>query len=313
MRKPLVAIFFFVLPLAGLALSSNFAWADGSTPQNISDQLPIGYVLDQIQGTALILPPGGAKPVIAEADVTVQPGDEIITKPDSEVSLAFNDSAMVRISGGSEVKVEELDRPDKNSFVSRLKLITGLVLSQVAKLGQGRSSFEVETGGVVCGVRGTVFEVQKDKNLVQSNTYEGVVEMKNKDGSAQKVPADRHSAFDTDQQLFLIQSVLTKKEQERYRDWQKYSDLMERRQHEREAALKSFDSLPRDEKAQLWKGLQQANGHDQFLVLRIVMKEKNPQDRLQAMDRVLKARHGSVRGREEHEKNLKKIREKKEE
>jgi ferric-dicitrate binding protein FerR (iron transport regulator) len=50
-------------------------------------------------------------------------------------------------------------------------------------LGQSGSSYEVESGGVVCGVRGTVFEVSNNGGDVEATTHEGAVELKGTNGT----------------------------------------------------------------------------------------------------------------------------------
>ncbi|HJT24659.1 MAG TPA: FecR family protein, partial [bacterium] len=274
----------------------------------ISSQLPTGYVLDQVKGTVLIIPKGASQPMTAQTEQTVQVGDEIITQADSEASLTFNGAAMIQLSEGSDLKVGDLAAPSGKGFLSRLKLLAGQVLAQVQKMGTSHSVFEIESGGVVCGVRGTAFEVQKEGASIVTNTYEGTVEMDRKDLS-QKVPAGRHSEFDTDKGLFHLQRLLNAREEERYRNWQRYRDLIAQRQKEREAALKAFDALPQTDKAQLWQGLQKAGDRDRFRILRAMMREKNQHDRLQVIDKSLQARTDSLNGMKDTEKRAQEQRE----
>ena len=285
---------------------------------DVASQLPTGYVLDQVKGTVLIVPKGSSKPVTAQADQTVQAGDEIITSKDSEASLTFNGAAMIQLSADSDLKVGDLASPSHKGFLSRLKLVAGQVLAQVQKMGTSHSVFEIESGGVVCGVRGTAFEVQKDGASVVTNTYEGVVEM-DKGGQSQKVTAGRHSEFDGKEGLFALQRLLNDREKARYQNWRRYRELIAQRQQEREAALKAFDALPKDDKTHLWEKLQQAGERDRFRILRTMMQEKNQHDRLQSIDRALQARTDNLnekkdnerKAQEQREQELKKLRKKK--
>lgn len=300
-----------VLSLAAVAVLFSIPLkavkADETSSANLSSQLPAGYVVDEIKGEALILPEGASKPVTAELEQTVQTGDEVIVPKGSEASLAFNGVAMIQLSGGSDLKVGDLANPGPKGFMSRLRLLAGQVMAQVQKMGSSRSVFEIESGGVVCGVRGTAFEVQKEGSSISTNTYEGLVEMDKADQS-QKVPAGRHSEFSNDEGLFHLQRLLNDREKERYENWKKVRDLITQRQKEREQALKSFDSLPRGDRAQLWEKLQKSRSRDRFKVLRLMMREKNQQDRLQAADRALQTRGESPnerKVREERERQLK--------
>jgi hypothetical protein len=53
----------------------------------------------------------------------------------------------------------------------------GKLKTIIHKLATSNSSFEIESGGVVTGVRGTTFEVDydKDKDLHTTKTYDGTV------------------------------------------------------------------------------------------------------------------------------------------
>ncbi|SRR5579871_2076864 len=303
----IVSSFAFVAVLFALPLKA--VKADENSSANLSSQLPTGYVVDEIKGQVFILPKGASKPVTAEPDQTVQTGDEVTVPEGSQASLAFNNAAVIQLSGGSHLKVGDLAKPGPKGFLSRLKLLAGRVLAQVQKMGSSHSSFEIESGGVVCGVRGTAFEVQKEGSSISTNTYEGLVEMDKADQS-QKVPAGRHSEFAGDEGLFHLQRLLNDRERERYQNWQKYRDLIAQRQKEREGALKSFDALPKDDKTQLWEKLQKAGDRDRFKVLRLMMREKNQQDRLQAVDRALQARADNLNERKDAERRAQEDREK---
>ena len=294
------------------------AFADSS--KGLSHKFPQGYVLDKIKGTVMVIPSGSSTPEPAEADQTVQAGDEIITKADSEVSLTLNENTMVKLSPGSDLKVSDLSRKDSQGFASRLKLAAGSVLALVEKLSKSHSLFEIESGGVVCGVRGTAFEVQKEGSTVQTSTFEGEVQMK-KGGQVQSVPANKHSDFVVDRGQFLLQRTLNERERTRYENWRQYSALVSRREKERQDALKAFNSLPSSEQDQLWDGLQKVRDRDRFKILRRMMREKNHGDRLKVIDLSLQARAGARQSREDtmrkaqeqREKGLKALREKRKE
>src|SRR5579859_2191186 len=198
MRKlPFLWVFLVVLlfSLPGWGVSDE---AGKSSPPSILQKLPPHYVLDKIKGTVLVLSKGSGKPEPAQEEEMVQEGDEVITEADSEASLTLNEITMFQVSSNSRVKVEELNRKNPVNFITRLKLASGSLLAQVEKLLKTKSVFEVEAGGVICGVRGTAFEVQNDGSAVDTSTFEGEVEMK-KGGAVERVPFDHHSSFSRDQ------------------------------------------------------------------------------------------------------------------
>jgi hypothetical protein len=248
----------------------------------------------------------------AQEDQVVVSGDTIVTGPGAEVSLVLNSMTMVQVSENSRVTVDALARKGSKGFLSRLKLVAGKVLSQVEKLASSHSTFEVEAGGVVCGVRGTAFEVSNDGSTITDSTFEGKVEMLT--GSKnQTVAVDQHSEFSGDKGGFLQQRLITDREKERYQNWKRFQDLAIRRQREREEALKSFEALQKPEKDDLWEGLAKVRARDRFLILRRIMRENNLKDRHRVLDEAVQVRVNALEEREkirqkaleERERNLK--------
>jgi hypothetical protein len=70
--------------------------------------------------------------------------------------------------------IQKLPGQDK---VLHFKLLVGKLMATVEKLASSQSSFEVEAGGVVCGVRGTEYSMQYDPatNKVNVQVLEGTV------------------------------------------------------------------------------------------------------------------------------------------
>lgn len=286
-----------------------------AAPTEASSHLPIQYILDHIQGKVQVLSKGTTVAEDAQEDQVVLAGDTIVTGPGAEVSLVLNSMTMVQVSESSQVTVDALARKGSKGFLSRLKLVFGKVLSQVEKLGSSHSTFEVEAGGVVCGVRGTAFEVSAEGSNIQDSTFEGKVEMR-KGGRSQMVPMDRHSEFAGDKGQFLAQRLVNDRERARYENWRKFEELAQRRQTEREKAVKAFEALEKPERKDILEGLEKVRARDRFLILRRIMRENNLKDRRRILDESVRARLGAVRDREnlqqkaleEREKNLKRKR-----
>ena len=288
------------------------SFGGAASADRTASRFPIQFILDHLQGKVQVLSKGATVAEDAQEDQVVVAGDTIMTGSGAEVSLVLNSMTMVHVSENSRVTVDALARKGSKGFLSRLKLAVGKVLAQVEKLGSSRSTFEVEAGGVVCGVRGTAFEVSAEGTNVQDSTYEGAVEMK-AGAKAQMVPADHHMEFSGDQRDFSLRRLVTDRERERYRNWKRFQDLAIRRQKEREAALRSFEALQKPERDQLWDGLGQVRVRDRFLILRRIMRENNLKDRQRILDESVKVRMNAVHEREiirqkaleERERNLK--------
>jgi hypothetical protein len=215
--------------------------AQAPTPTETPE--PLEYEVDDIKGNVLVLYDGETDPEPAEGDEVLEQGDELITKADSEATLTLNDITAIHVSEGTTVKISELQPNNTGGFLSRLELAGGKVLSEVEELDQAHSSFEVDAGGVVCGVRGTSFEVLNQNGNVQTNTFHGAVEVA-KENHSQLVKAGEHSAFSFKKGGFLPKRKLNAVEKKRYQSWsQKYQKVRQKRA-ERMNLLKTNPQSP---------------------------------------------------------------------
>lgn len=88
-------------------------------------------------------------------------GDRIAAGKDSSATLRFFDGSELRIKANTELRIDRLTEGTKDKTL-KFKLYLGKILANVKKLATPRSSFEIEAGGVVCGVRGTVYSMEYD-------------------------------------------------------------------------------------------------------------------------------------------------------
>jgi hypothetical protein len=111
----------------------------------------------------------------ADPPQALEAGDRILTKADSLAYLEFKNGGVVEVNPNSDFKVNEAQA--ETDFRGRFLLAFGKVMSMVHKLTTTHSAFEVEAGGVIAGVRGTVFSVEYNgyKCPVIEKTYEGSV------------------------------------------------------------------------------------------------------------------------------------------
>ncbi len=234
---------------------------------------PMAYIIEDLKGTVYIIQRGSTELEAAELEEAVEAGDEIITKKNSEVSLTLNSMTMIHLSADSSVKISELKPNGPKGFTSRLKLILGKVLSEVEKLGGSGSVFEVEAGGVICGVRGTSFEVQTQKDTVSASTFSGVIEMK-KDKKRQLVKANQRSAFSKKKKIFLAQRALNKAEKNRYKGWLKQKAVIGKKRLERTKLLQTMAFLPLEERNSLKERLSLVGQRSRVRVLHQLLKER---------------------------------------
>jgi len=186
------------------------------------------YVLDDLKGTVQIIPKGSTKPETAGEEDSVEEGDTVVTGPGSEATLTLNEDTLFKVSENSKVVIGKLSPSGTQGFWSRLKLLGGKVLSEVEKLGETRSTFEVEAGGVVCGVRGTAFEVFNTGTDIQTNTFHGLVEVK--DGkNVQPVGVDEALSFSMARRTFQAKRRIQAAERNRYLGWGRTRTLARQR------------------------------------------------------------------------------------
>jgi hypothetical protein len=143
----------FAFLLMGLAYSA--ALADIPTDQNQG-------IFTAVTGKVEVKIKKGNKNKIAEKEMTVFQGDRIVTEDQSSATLRLFDGSTLDVSPKTEFVLSEMQKPTGNTLdkILHFKLIVGQLLAAVQKLTTSKSSFEIEAGGVVCGVRGTKFSMQ---------------------------------------------------------------------------------------------------------------------------------------------------------
>jgi hypothetical protein len=135
-------------------------------------------MLTDVKGQVQVKAKKGHKVKKAKEEMTVFEGDRIITKADSSANLKLFDGSVLAISPKTEFVLTALQKPSADDKILKFKLVVGELLAAVEKLTTSKSSFEIEAGGVVCGVRGTKFRMNNDgkpKPIVQLQVLEGVV------------------------------------------------------------------------------------------------------------------------------------------
>lgn len=131
--------------------------------------------------------------------------------------LALNEQTNAQVGPDSKVTLVKLEESPQGGFTSLLKLLRGSILSQVEKLQVNHSNYEVESGGILCGVRGTVFEVENDGLEVQTLAHEGVVGVASSSFAEERVAAGK--AFRFAKGRVLARRALTEKDRGRFKGW----------------------------------------------------------------------------------------------
>ncbi len=188
---------------------------------------PLHYTLEDSTGEVTVLRSEQTKTTRLNVGDIVSEGDEVRVGAGGEATLFLDEDTIVHLGPKSELKVGKLQANENGGFLNRLQLLAGRVLSEVKNLARARSSFEVESGGVICGVRGTAFEVERVGERVETATYEGEVEVKAGD-ALERVKKGYRYAFQKNR--VHLKRRLDRTEKDRFEKWMKHhKDLREKR------------------------------------------------------------------------------------
>jgi hypothetical protein len=170
----LLCFLIFSIPIGGECQAAD--------PGNAAPE-PVQYVLEDIQGSGVqVLETGADQWAPGQEGEVLESGDELKTGPDSQATLMLQSDTSVQVSPNSDVKIDQIADNRQGGFFSKIKITAGRLLADVKKhLDESQSTFEVEANGVVCGVRGTAFEVNAQGDDVQTLTHEGTVDVKSGD------------------------------------------------------------------------------------------------------------------------------------
>ena len=178
-----MVIYRFLACLALLGMVPCYLRADIEPSKH--DLIPT-YTLETIEGTGQvqIQKTDTQDWINAKEGDLLEEGDSLKVGPGSSAILTLKDDTFIHVGENSTFSVKQLAEQGDKGFLSRLVLEAGRILSDVRKnLDATQSSFEVESGGIVCGVRGTVFDVSKTGDNVETTTHEGTVQVQGSNGT----------------------------------------------------------------------------------------------------------------------------------
>ena len=220
------------LMLFGFLLSGTgfIACADEGSQGSPSE--PVEYIIEDIQGSNVQVLEDGAKVWDkAEEGQVIETGDEIKVGDGSEATLTLQSETTVHLCSGTDLKVEQIKPNESQGFLSRLALVAGNILADVKKhLDESNSTFEIESSGVVCGVRGTAFEVNSQDGVAQVSTHEGLVEVGN-GTETHSVAAGNFSSFEKGR--FKFRRALQAAEMARFQKWRAFRQLVWKKRMQR--------------------------------------------------------------------------------
>jgi len=156
---------------------------------------PQTAVFQQVEGRVQVVRHGDVKP--ATAGMVVGQGDEIRCESGSARVILKSDAGHeIRLKGKTRIGLKRFTK-DKESHQTLIDLIQGKIWMAVAKLRTPSSTFEVNAGGVICGVRGTQFDAQFDGNKQKGRfgNHEGRVAFTDHMKMTMEVPLKHYCNF----------------------------------------------------------------------------------------------------------------------
>ena len=234
-NRPIVVVGMFSFLLLAVPLRS----IGETSPSQAAE--PAEYIVEDLQGTQTqVLKQGKTQWEQAQEGQVVAAGDEVKVGEKSELTLMLRSETAVRLNENSDLKVGQIETNKTGGLLSRLTVLAGKILSDVKKnLQESHSAFEVESNGVVCGVRGTAFEVESKGDDAQVLTHEGDVSVKDKD-KVQDVTAG--NVFSFKKGKFTGKRTLTSNEIASFKKWRQHREQIFKKREVRLDAAKKGNS-----------------------------------------------------------------------
>jgi hypothetical protein len=134
-------------------------------------------IFSSVSGKVVIKRQDGSILRAAEKDSAVVEGQRIVAGSDGRAILKTFDGSEIRISPNTDLVLKKLRKPQAKDKIIQFKLLMGQLLALVKPLLSSHSTFEIESGGVVCGVRGTRYQVKYEPSThtVYLQVMEGTV------------------------------------------------------------------------------------------------------------------------------------------
>ena len=174
MSKWLILIVVLVFSLTAGSISCGQQTATG--PATVSRAPSQPTVISTVTGEVLVLKDGSTTWSEASPGMTLEPGDRIKTGDGSNAIITFFEGSTIELAADTEISVSELGIAEPSgSTVINLWQEVGKTRSRVEKLVDPASRYEIETPAGAAVVRGSVGDVEVDKDgTTRITNIEGV-------------------------------------------------------------------------------------------------------------------------------------------
>jgi hypothetical protein len=182
-----LALVLFVFCLVGIP-SSLFAAAKKPASTDAT--------FTSVNGTVTVKTQKGTTKTVKQGDKAGQ-GETVSVAKGGSAALKFFDGSTIELKSNSRIILTTLKKSSNKDNKLRFKLAFGKIIAKVKKMLTPKSSFEIEAGGVVCGVRGTAYTISYDPEtgVMTIKVTEGSVWVVDKDGHKYLIKAGEEMTF----------------------------------------------------------------------------------------------------------------------
>ncbi len=183
MKKIIIYLMLVINIFATNSIVGDLLKGDGqkTTVTNQNLEKKSGKVLS-LKGQAFLQKDGGKSWLQLVKNALVEEKVTIVTMDDSEISLKLDNDITVTVGAKTKLYIESLKSKPKSEAINEagLKLLFGKVYSNINKKLETGAKYEIKSGSVVAGVRGTRFLVTNlQGGKVEIRVYEGFVVINN--------------------------------------------------------------------------------------------------------------------------------------
>ncbi len=115
-----------------------------------------------VDGPVTVWNPAGQKSLPVKKGKQVAEEQRIVTSGDGSACVSFFDGSLLTLRSGTELSVVQLKKSPAKDNVLKFKMAQGSLTAEVAKSDLVKTHFEIESGGVICGAKGTKFTMDYD-------------------------------------------------------------------------------------------------------------------------------------------------------
>lgn len=134
--------------------------------------------IENLKGQAFLQKDGSTVWLQLVKNALIEEKSTIVTMDNSEIKIRLDNDILVNVGEKSKLYIENLKSKPKSEVITEagLKLLFGKVYSNISKKLETGAKYEIKSGSVVAGVRGTRFLVTNLKGgIVEVRVYDGFV------------------------------------------------------------------------------------------------------------------------------------------